>query len=102
MFALLGTVLSCVPYSSVVALLTSLALLLHRELVPGPTCPVVVAVSVVSVVSVGLAGAAPVFGTVLIVVQPAVGSQLVCSVGVEGVPLVARPLLAGRQPRSSL
>ena len=98
MFVLLETVLLCVPCSFAVVLLTSLVLLLHRELVPGPTCPVVVAVSVVSV---GLAGVAPVFGTVLIVVQPAVGSQLVCSVGDEGALLVARPSLAGQRRRSS-
>ena len=98
MFVLLGTVLSCVPCSSAVVLLILLVFLPHRELVPGPTYPMAVAVSVGLV---GLAGVAPVFDTVLIVVQPAVDSRLVCSVGVEGALLVARPSLAGQRRRSS-
>ena len=97
MFVLLGTVLSCVPCSSAVVLLTSLVLLLHRELVPGPICPMVVAVSVGLV---GLAGVAPVFDTVLIVVQPAVDSRLVCSVGVEGALHAARPSPAVQRRQS--
>ena len=95
---MLGTALSHVPYSSVVALLTSLVHLLHRALVPEPACPVAVAVSVVFVV---LVGVAPVFGTVLVVVQLAAGSQPVCSVNVEGVLLAARSLLVEQRRRSS-
>ena len=98
MFVLLGIVLSCVPCSSAVVLLILLVFLPHRELVPGPTYPMAVAVSVGLV---GLAGFAPVFDTVLIVVQPAVDSRLVCSVGVEGALLVARPLLAVQRRQSS-
>ena len=47
----------------------------------------------VSVGLVGLAGVAPVFGTVLIVVRLAVEAQPECSVNVEGVPLAARSWL---------
>ena len=102
---LLGTALSHVPYSSVVALLTSLVYPLHRALAPEPACPVEFVVSVVfavPVVFVVLVGVAPVFGTVLIVVQPAVGSRLVCSVGDEGALLVARPWPVGQRRRSSV
>ena len=74
--------------------MTLLVCLLRRASASeAPMDPVVFAVSV---------GAVPVFGTVMIVVQPVVGSLLVCSVGVGCALLVARPSLAGLQPRSSL
>ena len=48
-----------------------------------------------------LVGVASVFGTVLIVVQLATGSQPECCVSVEGVLLAARSLLAEQRRRSS-
>ena len=72
--------------------MTLLVCLLRRASAAEPIDPVVFAV---------LVGVVPVFSTVSIVVQLVVGSLLVCSVGVGGAPLVARPSLAGQQPRSS-
>ena len=74
---LLGTALSHVPYSSVVALLTSLVHLLRRASASvAPIGPVVFAVSAVSV------GVLPELGIVLIVVLLAVEPLLVCSASV--------------------
>ena len=72
--------------------MTLLACLLRRASAAGPTGPVVFAVFV---------GGLPAAGTVLIVVLLVVEALLVCYVGVGCVLLVARPSLAGLQPRSS-
>ena len=73
--------------------MTLLACLLRRASAAGPTDPVVFAAFV---------GVVPAAGTVLFVVQLVVEALLVCSVDVGCALLVARPSLAGLQPRSSV
>ena len=73
--------------------MTLLVCLLHRASAAVPTVPVVFA---------AFAGVVPAFGIALFVVQLVAGPLLVSSVGVGCALLVARPSLAGLQPRSSL